>query len=149
VKLERVHLYVAALALLGVGCTSVNTYENAETQGQRQEIADRRVITDVTLHGKACVVGLNALALPNGIMRIQADVYNLTRRSQTFFYNIEWFDLNGMQVSTAGGGWTERQIMSKEIVTIQAVAPSPVCKDFRLKLIEHPRHIGRVIPALR
>jgi uncharacterized protein YcfL len=150
VRQKQTLLCLAAFALVGGGCTSVNTYENAAPQGQRQEVADSRVITDPTLAARACVVGVNAATAANGIMRLQVEVKNLTRRAQTFFYNIEWFDLNGMLVSTAGGGWTERQIMSKEILTIQATAPSIACKDFRMKLMEHPRlRPGQLMPTPR
>jgi uncharacterized protein YcfL len=139
VKQDRILVWLAALALVGVGCTSVNTVANAEPQGQRQMIKDSRVITDRGLNRTARVVGINTTTTPSGIMRIQVEVLNLRRSAQTFFYNLEWFDLNGMQVTTAGGGWTEHQIMGKETATLQATAPSPACKDFRMKLIEHRR----------
>ncbi len=131
----------AGMAILaGAGCrTSVNTVENAERQGMRQMISDSRVITDKSLNRKVNVVGINSATRPNGILQIQIEVMNLRGGVQSFFYNIEWFDEYGMRVSTATGGWTERQIMGKEIMTIVAVAPSPVCKDFRIKLIEDPR----------
>ena len=138
---KRVLLCVAALALVGVGCasTTVNTLENADAQGERQAVRDNRVATDGSLNRKARVVGLTSATAPNGIMRLQVEVMNLSRGAQTFFYNLEWFDLNGMQVTTAGAGWTERQVMGREITTILVTAPSPACKDFRLKLIEKPR----------
>ena len=139
-KRDRILVCLAALALVGVGCTSttVNTLENTERQGERQAVRDTRVITDGSLNRKARVVGLTSSTAPNGIMRLQVEVMNLSRGVQTFFYNLEWFDLNGMQVTTAGAGWTERQVMGREIATLQVTAPSPACKDFRIKLIEKP-----------
>lgn len=129
----------AAFALAGAGCTTVNTVENANRQGQRNMISDSRVITDGTLNKRVSIVGVNTQDLPNGLLKIQVEVLNLTNSNQGFFSTIEWFDLNGMKVSTAGGGWTERQIMARESLMIVAVAPNPRCKDFRMKLMEDPR----------
>ena len=138
--------FVAALAaglvmvLAASGCrTTVNTVENTERQGVRQMVNDSRVITDRTLNRKVNVVGVNATTAPNGVMRVQIEVVNLKSSPQTFFSSFEWFDANAMQVSSASGGWTQRQIMGRESMMLQATAPTPECRDFRLKLMENPR----------
>ena len=128
-----------ALALAGAGCTTMNTVENADRQGHRNMVSDSRVITDGTLNKRVNVVGINAATMPNGILKIQVELQNRTNHSQTFFSTVEWFDMDGMKVSTAGGGWAERQILARESLMVIAVAPSPECKDFRLKLMENPR----------
>jgi len=137
-------LAAVVAAVLGIvstsGCrTTVNTVENAEKQGMRQMVSDSRVITDASLNKKVNVVGVNTVTMPNGILRVQIEAQSRKSKVQTFFYSVEWFDLNGMQVSSAGGGWAERQILGREVMSITATAPSPTCKDFRLKLIEDPR----------
>ncbi len=128
------------LILAGAGCrTTVNTLEHAEGQGLRQPVSDRRIITDGTLNRRVSLVGVNTATGTNGIMSVQVEVENRTSNIQTFFYKFEWFDASGMQVGSAGGGWTERQILGRESIMIQAAAPHQLCRDFRLKLMENPK----------
>ena len=46
-------------SLLGLaGCTTVNTVENAQKEGQRQMVTDLRAITDGSLARKVSIVGV-------------------------------------------------------------------------------------------
>lgn len=140
-KQKRIPMLAAIMlgAMAVNGCrTSVNMVANAQPQGRRQVIEDARVITDMSLNRKVSLVGLNTTSA-NGIMRLQVEVNNRRASAQTFFYTIEWFDQDGMRVSTATGGWVEKRILGRETMTITATAPNPNCRDFRMKLIEDPR----------
>ncbi len=118
------------------GCTTVNTVEPAQPAGARQMIDDKRVITDTTLNSKVNVLGVNTATTEGGLMRIQVELLNRRSSVQYFNYRVEWFDLNGMLVETAGGGWLQREILGRQTLTITAIAPSPRCKDFRIQLVE-------------
>ena len=120
------------------GCkTSVNSVENAQKSGQRSMVADQRAITDTGLAKKVSIVGVNSAMTPGGFLRVQVELLNTTRSLARFSYHFEWFDANGMQLNTVASAVIADQIQGGEDKFISAVAPTPACKDFRVKLIEN------------
>jgi uncharacterized protein YcfL len=133
----RILLPLAGIGLLALtGCTTVNTVENADKQGQRQMITDQRAITDASLGRKVSIVGVNQSMTPGGLLKVQVELENRTRSLQRFNCRFEWFDANGMQVTTVASALLPDQIEGKESKFIFGVAPNPNCKDFRVKFIE-------------
>jgi len=133
----RILLPLAGIGLLALtGCTTVNTVENADKQGQRQMVTDQRAITDASLDRKVSIVGVNQSMTPGGLLKVQVELENRTRSLQRFNYRFEWFDANGMQVTTVASALLPDQIEGKESKFIFGVAPNPNCKDFRVKFIE-------------
>jgi uncharacterized protein YcfL len=133
----RILLPLAGIGLLALtGCTTVNTVENADKQGQRQMVTDQRAITDASLGRKVSIVGVNQSMTPGGLLKVQVELQNRTRSLQRFNYRFEWFDANGMQVTTVASALLPAQIEGKESKFIFGVAPNPNCKDFRVKFIE-------------
>jgi uncharacterized protein YcfL len=133
----RILLPLAGIVLLALsGCTTVNTVENAQKEGQRQMVTDQRAITDASLGRKVSIVGVNQSLMPGGLLKVQVELQNRTRSLQRFNYRFEWFDANGMQVTTVASALLPDQIEGKESKFIFGVAPNPNCKDFRVKFIE-------------
>jgi uncharacterized protein YcfL len=125
------------VSLLGLtGCTTVNTVENAQKEGQRQMVTDLRAITDASLAREVSIVGVNQAMTPGGLLKVQVELLNRTRSLQRFNYRFEWFDANGMQVNNVISAVIPDQIEGKESKMISSIAPSPSCKDFRVKFIE-------------
>jgi len=139
----RIFLPLAAVGftagLLAVsGCkTSVNSVENAQKTGQRQMVADQRAITDSSLKKKVSIVGVNQTMTPGGFLKVQIELLNTTRSLQRFSYHFEWFDANGMQLTTLTAAEIPDQIQGGEDKFISSVAPTPACRDFRVKFIEN------------
>lgn len=128
------------LMLATTACrTAVNTVENADTEGVSNIIEDKRVITDSTLERRVNVTAINERKAPNGFKQIQIQLTNRRNTIQTIFYNVEWFDMDGMKVTTAGGGWTQQQFMARESLYIVFTAPTINSNDFVIKLMERPR----------
>jgi len=126
-----------AASLLGLaGCTTVNTVENAQKEGQRQMVTDLRAVTDASLARKVSIVGVNQAMTPGGLLKVQVELLNRTHSLQRFNYRFEWFDANGMQVNNVISAVIPDQIEGKESKMISSIAPSPSCKDFRVKFIE-------------
>ena len=120
------------------GCrTSVNTVENAQKEGQRQMVADQRVITDSSLRKKVDIVGINQAMTPGGLLKIQIELLNHKGSLQRFSYQFEWFDASGMQINNVASPAITDQIEGGESKFISGVAPTPACKDFRVKFIEN------------
>jgi uncharacterized protein YcfL len=120
------------------GCkTSVNSVENAQKSGQRQMVSDQRAITDSTLKKKVSIVGVNQSMTSGGFLKVQIELLNTSRSLQRFSYHFEWFDANGMQLSTLTAAEIPDQIESGEDKFISSVAPTPACRDFRVKFIKN------------
>jgi len=120
------------------GCrTSVNTVENAQKEGQRQMVADQRVITDSSLRKKVDIIGINQAMTPGGLLKIQIELLNHKGSLQRFSYQFEWFDASGMQINNVASPAIPDQIEGGESKFISGVAPTPACKDFRVKFIEN------------
>ena len=131
------YLSLAGALLLAVsGCkTSVNSVENAQKSGQRQMVADQRAITDKSLANKVSIVGVNSAMTPGGFLKVQIELLNNTRSFQRFSYHFEWFDANGMQITTLAPVEVPDQIQGGEDKFISSMAPTADGRDFRVKFI--------------
>lgn len=130
-------LIVVGLLAVVTGCStnSMNSVENAQKDGQRHMVADQRVLT--APNSNITVVGVNSAMTPGGVLKIQVELLNKTKSLQTFNYRFEWFDASGMQISYLSTAVIPAVIEGGESKFVQTVAPTPACKDFRLKLIEY------------
>ncbi len=135
------NLIACALLMLGMSAcrTAVNTVENADTIGVSNIIVDKRVVTDSTLKRRVDVTAINDRKAANGFKQIQIQLTNRRNTLQTIFYTVEWFDADGMKITTAGGGWTQQQFMAHESLYIVLTAPTINANDFIIKLMENPR----------
>jgi uncharacterized protein YcfL len=132
-------MLAGVLLLLAVcGCSnSMNSVENAQKTGQRQMVPDQRAVTDKSLASKVSIVGVNSAMTPGGFLKVQIELLNTTRSLQRFSYHFEWFDANGMQLSTLTPAEIPDEIQGGEDKFISSVAPTPACRDFRVKFIEN------------
>jgi uncharacterized protein YcfL len=135
-----IFLMLAGLLLLLAVCgcsNSMNSVENAQKTGQRQMVPDQRAVTDKSLASKVSIVGVNSAMTPGGFLKVQIELLNTTRSLQRFSYHFEWFDANGMQLSTLTPAEIPDEIQGGEDKFISSVAPTPACRDFRVKFIEN------------
>jgi uncharacterized protein YcfL len=77
---------------------------------------------------------VNSADTPAGYLKIQVEVQNNTRSVQAFTYRVEWFDENGMLVTSSPS--LPKTLEGKETADIIAIAPTPRAKDFRIKFLE-------------
>jgi uncharacterized protein YcfL len=135
----RILLPLAGVVLLAAaGCrTSMNTVENAQKEGQRQMISDSRVVTDGSLARKVSIFGVNQTMTPGGLLKVQIELQNRKHSLQRFSYHFEWFDANGMLIENVASPTVADQIEGGESKFISSVAPTPACKDFRVKFLEN------------
>jgi uncharacterized protein YcfL len=135
--MNRKFLSLIPVCVMLVGCTTVNTVENADKVGEKQMIADKRVLTDSSLSRRIQVVGLNVdESAPGGLLKVQAEIFNNSRNRQAFNYLWEWFDQAGMVVATPMTTGTTREIEGKDTIHIVGTAPNARARDFKLRLIE-------------
>jgi uncharacterized protein YcfL len=135
-KTKLAALIAAVLAAAGCHTNTVNSVENAQKSGQRYMIPDQRVVTDMILNHKVSVVGVNTAMTAGNVLKVQVELLNESRKLQRFAYTFEWFDDKGMQINNVTSATIADQIDGRESKFISAVAPTPACTDFRLKLIK-------------
>jgi uncharacterized protein YcfL len=135
-KTKIAMLLLAAGALAGCESTpSVNSVQNAQQVGHRTVIQDKRIITDGSFNRRVAVVALNTVVTRGQLLKVQVELFNRTGSIQRFIYSFEWFDFDGMQINNASTADIPDQIDPGDSKFITAVAPSPMCRDFRLKLL--------------
>ncbi len=131
---------VLALAVLAfsAGCqtANVNSVERASPVGQPNYVADKRVITDASLAGSIGIIAVNQGTVSGDHLRIQVRVENRRNKAVGFRYRIEWFDGQGMQISSPTDVWKNYDLQGRESGVIEAVAISPKAVDFAIKLQE-------------
>lgn len=132
-------ILVIALSALIAGCDTVNTVEPANPAYQKQMVNDRRVITDSSLDDIAYVAGVNCALNPSGLLKVQVELVNRTTALRNINYKFDWFDENGMQISTPLSTWISLPIEGGESRFVSSVAPSRKAVDFKLKLLPNVR----------
>lgn len=129
-------------SLLISGCARwqprVNTTQEAEREGTPQQIEDARLIWDKDLAKAVQLIGLIEGTAPNGLKKIEAELFNATRQRMAIRYRFEWFDAEGFAVAAPMDGFRDRALLSGERTRITAVAPNAQAIDFELEIIGAP-----------
>lgn len=123
--------------VLIAGCNTVNTVERAQPVGQKQMVADKRVITSAALNWKVRIIAVNETTISTGFTKVQIELMNNSRSAYRFRYHFEWFDDKGILIQSPTSSWVDRSILGKEAMSIIAVAPTEAAKDFRVNFIPH------------
>lgn len=135
---------LSAALLLNAGCSSspksVNSVSPAVSTATRQVIVDKRIITDPSLAEGAQIVGLNKATTEAGFLQVQVELLNKTRSMKQFSYRFDWFDTNGMLLSSPSSLYVPRQIEGGENLFITAISPTKDARDFQVRFIENVRY---------
>lgn len=124
--------------MLAIGCAgqSVNSVEGAQRQGTPAVVADQRVQTDGSLGRKLGIVEVREATVSDDLRKVQVELVNKTRKTLSFNYRFDWYDVEGMAVDSPLSIWKSRQVQGGERFSIAGVAPSYKAVDFRVKLLE-------------
>jgi len=125
-------------AVLFVGCqsTSVNTVQRSTPLATPQVASSKVLINDKSLDKAVSIVSVNEGVVSGNILQIQALIQNNGSKPVSFNYFIEWYDRNGMMVTSTTSGWRQFRLMGDEVKPIGAIAPNPNVVDFVIKLQE-------------
>lgn len=66
------------------------------------------------------------------LMKVQATIKNDSRSALNFQYKFKWLDKDGFEVAIDGRPWTPLTITPYESKSVQAVAPNPTAKAFKI-----------------
>jgi len=130
----------ALIASLGlVGCSTTAGVEAAgktswDEQGART-LEKNVVFNSSGLKGDIQIVDVKS-ALAGDIMRAQATLRSKDKDTLPFQYRFDWYDAGGLEINSGAGSWKPLILYGRESKTIQAVAPDPRAKEFKLKIRE-------------
>ncbi|NBQ25376.1 MAG: DUF1425 domain-containing protein [Verrucomicrobia bacterium] len=132
-------LCLSAILICGSGCKSVNSVSPHERAATSHSIAQERVMTDPFLESRARILGVTETQTPEGFVKIQVELENMTSSTKHIEYAFEWFDAQGNLVPSASGGFRVRELLGREVIYISAISPRADIKDFRVKMIRARR----------
>jgi len=115
----------------GVEATGTTAWDD---QGARV-LAKRVVYNSGSLKGDLEVVDLRSF-MAGDLMRAQATLRSRDRDTLSFEYRFEWYDLQGMEIGAGSSSWKPLILTGKETKAIQASAPDPRAREYKLKLRE-------------
>ena len=133
-------LMLAASILVGSGCSTTAgieaTGKNDWDQDGARVLAKNVVINNSSLAGDIQVVDLKS-AIIGDMMKAQVSLRSKDRDTINIQYSFNWFDAQGMAVGTGTPVWKPFIIYGREARMIQAVAPDPRAREFKLNIREN------------
>lgn len=152
-RASRLLVGLATLALTVAASTGCNTTQNAVNTVEpsnpnyvRRNIPDKRVIRDRETARAVSVLNVIDGTTETGLARIGVEVQNLRRSVYRFNYRFDWFDAQGLPVSTPAATMISQQIEAGQILVLTSVAPTPNAKDFRLTVQQSTREFFPLLP---
>ena len=128
--------FLFLLLAAAAGCvTSVETVKPPAPPPPRQTIMDKRVVIDPVLDHVIHIVGIKSTTGPEGYLKIQLDIQNLTDAPRQFSYRFDWFDQDGLDLPMAASPPIPWMLLSHETSFLAATAPTPAAKDFRVTFL--------------
>ena len=90
------------------------------------------MVIDPALAHAIQIVAIKSTTGPEGYLKIQLNVQNLTDSPKRFSYRIDWFDREGLELPLAASVSLPWMLLSRETSFLAATAPTPAAKDFRV-----------------
>lgn len=132
----------AAAVIASLGLAGCSTTAGVETTGKMswdeqgaRTLEKNVVFNNSGLKGDILIVDVKS-AMAGDIMRAQATLRSKDKDTLPFQYRFEWYDSNGMEINSGSGSWKPLLLNGRESKTIQAVAPDPRAREFKLKIRE-------------
>ena len=125
---------VAFIASAGCASKSVNFTEWVDPSGTRDYQENRRVLTDAKLARQVMVESMATDTTPDGLLKVQVQLKNLTKKMVSVEYRFDWLDTNKMVFATPTSRWTIKHIYGGDYSALTSVAPHNNIKDFVFKI---------------
>ena len=110
----------AALSVMVFGCVS---YHNPPL--------DRRVTVSPDFGSDIWVTDIRLAKGVSSHYTLQANVVNNTDDLVQMEYRVDWLDVDGTVIPSVVSTWQPMSAAAREVVPLQATAPSPDAVDFR------------------
>ncbi len=135
----------ASLALLiaAAGCSTnqnaINTVEPSNPAYVSRSIPDKRVVSDYATAHAVHVLKVVEGASDTGLARVGVEVQNRSLSVFRFNYRFDWFDAQGLPVSSPASTMISQTLEAGQPFTLTSIAPTPGAKDFRLSIQKSTR----------
>ena len=133
---------IATALVVSLGLTGCSTTAGVEATGkmswddQGARTLDKNVqFNNSSLKGDIQIVDIKS-TMAGDIMRAQATLRSKDKDTLPFQYRFEWYEASGLEINSGAGSWKPLILNGREAKTIQAVAPDPRAKEFKLKIRE-------------
>lgn len=129
----------AFICISVIGCKTVNSVGPGVPVANKLIITDKRVITDPTLGKRAQILAVNETSTPGGFAKVQVELLNNANKMKHIEYLFEWFDADGNLIPSSTRAYQVKELLGKESIYLNSIAPTTNAKDFRLKLTRASR----------
>mgnify|MGYP001049137080 CR=1 FL=1 len=120
------------LAMLAGGCASSGVVSEADPSAKNTELVE---VQNKALAKKVSIRNFKTREI-NDLLNVQLEIQSEFSSTQEFQYKLSWFDGAGFEVESEANSWKTLLLYGKETKTVQAVAPNPTVKKFKLFLRE-------------
>jgi uncharacterized protein YcfL len=128
----------ALLALVMAGCAANTSGIEGSASATWGPEGDMQMSKFVVINNERVAGNIQIVDLKSGfvgdLMRANVTLVSKTSSTQNLEYKFVWFDLNGMEITPDGSAWKPLILYGNETKTIQAVAPNPSAKEFKVKI---------------
>jgi uncharacterized protein YcfL len=97
---------------------------------QPSSATDSRVIVDSALDRTLRILNVSSSTGPEGLLRIQVILRNISDSPKQFSYRVEWFDEDGKLLPLASADLQPWMLLAGETSSVVATAPAVTAKDF-------------------
>lgn len=126
--MKRISLLTACLLAIAItGCQSVNSVD-VSANGSYNWIKGDSVLKNV-----ARVRSANK-EMVNGLLHVQVVIHDTYKTPGEFKYRFVWYDANGFEVHTPLTTWEKVNILGKQTMTLDGVAPNSSVTDCRVEM---------------
>ena len=137
IHLTRNGLLTATLAgALSIGGCAVNTtgtMVSAKVEPQSGAIETRIVRNNFWLSGNIKIEDLKA-SFAGDMLTANAMITSMRNKTLELQYKFRWYNAQGVEVAPDGAPWQPLMIYGRETKSLQAVAPNPSVREFKIEI---------------
>lgn len=129
-------LATAAIAAATIGCANQagTTARDSRPTARPQVVDADYFINNEGFANKIALTGIIEGTTPAGRKRVEAELYNETKKFQNVNYSFKWFDDQGIAVDSIAETWRTVGIQAATAERVTAIAPTERATDFELRI---------------
>lgn len=137
-KLRYLWIAVGLMVLPCAGCSTavIEGSASAVSRQDGQTVVKNQIRTDNDrMEDRLQITDLKADFAGN-LLRAHVSLLNKNNNTGNFQFKFSWFDENGNEIDSDTDAWTPLILYGNESRSLQAIAPAPSVKEFKIKIRE-------------
>ena len=122
-----------ALSMGGCATNTTGTMVSARVESQSGTIETRIVRNNFWLSGSIKIEDLRA-SFAGDMLTANAVVTSMRSKTLELQYKFRWYNAQGVEVAPDGAPWQPLMIYGRETKSLQAVAPDPGVREFKIEI---------------